>query len=86
MADIAIAVRAVHGVNLTAHSYEAPHSKKLWGYPYIEYPIANTYEVDPMADSHSSQSSVWSGVNLTAHITSQQNAMGLIYVTYEVEL
>ena len=30
--QIAIAVRAVYGVNLTAHSNEAPHSKKLWGY------------------------------------------------------
>ena len=57
---IAIAVRAVYGVNLQAHSYEAPHSKKLWGYPYVEYPIANTCEADPMADSHSCQSSVWS--------------------------
>ena len=30
-----------------AHSYEAAHSKNPWGYPYVEYPIANTYEVDP---------------------------------------
>ena len=35
-------------------SYEAPHSKKVWGNPYVEYPIANTYELDPMADGHSS--------------------------------
>ena len=54
--QIAIAVRAVYGVILTAHSNEAPHSKKLWGYPYVDYPIANTYEPDPMADSHSCQS------------------------------
>ena len=25
--------------------------KKLWGYPYVEYPIANTYELYPMADA-----------------------------------
>ena len=47
-------------MNLTAHSYKAPHSKKLFGYPYVEYPIANTYEVYPMANSHNYQSSVWS--------------------------
>ena len=62
--QIFIAIRAVYGVNRTAHSYEAPHSKKLWGYLYVdtivEYPKANTYEADPMADSHSYQSSVWS--------------------------
>ena len=31
--QIAIAIRAVYGVglNLTTHSYEAAHSKKLWG-------------------------------------------------------
>ena len=46
--QIAIAIRAVYGVGvkLPAHSYKAPHSKKLWGYPYVEYPIANIYEVD----------------------------------------
>ena len=48
MAHSQSAVNGV-GVHLTAHSYEAPHSKRLWGYPYVEYPIANTYEVDPMA-------------------------------------
>ena len=58
--QIAIAVRAVYGMNLTTHSNEAPQSKKVLGYPYGEYPIANTYEADPMADSHSCQSSVWS--------------------------
>ena len=78
--QIVIAIRAVYGVgvNLMAHSYEAPHSKKLWGNPYVEYPIANTYELDPMADGHSYQSSVWSepyGKQL--RISPQQNAMGL---------
>ena len=73
------AVYAV-GVKLPAHSYEVPYSKKLWGYPYVEYPIANTYEVDPMADSHSYQSSVWSwsepyGTQLRSN--PQQKAMGL---------
>ena len=29
--QIAIAIRAVYGVNLMANSYEAAHSKKLWG-------------------------------------------------------
>ena len=52
------AVYAV-GAKLPAHSYKVPYSKKLWGYLYIEYPIANTYEVDPIADSHSCQTSVW---------------------------
>ena len=51
-----------------AHSYETPHSEKLWGYPYVEYPIANTYELDPMADSHIAVRAVYEvGVNLTAH-------------------
>ena len=59
--QMVIAIRAVYGVGvkLPAQSYEAPHNKKLWGYPYAEYPIANTYELDPMADSHNYQSSVW---------------------------
>ena len=51
--QIAIAVRAVYGMNLTTHSNDAPQSKNVRGYPYVEYPIANTYEADPMADSHS---------------------------------
>ena len=50
---MAIANRAAYGVNLAAHSYEAPHSKKLWGYFNVEYPIANTYELDPMVWSWS---------------------------------
>ena len=56
--QMVIAIRAVYGVGvkLPAHSYEAPHNKKLWGYPYVEYPIANNYEVDPMADHHNYQS------------------------------
>ena len=85
--QIAIAVRAVYGVNLTAHSKEAPHSKKPWGYPYVDYPIANTFEVDPMADSHSSQSSVWSGVNLTAHSNEAPHSRklwGCPYVDYPI--
>ena len=57
LADGHVAIRGVYGVG-PAHSYEAPHSKKLWGYPYVDYPIANTYEADPMADSHNYQSSV----------------------------
>ena len=67
--QIAIAVRTLYGVNLTAHSNEAPHSKKLWGYLYVDYPIANSYmyEADPMADSHSCQSIKCIRVNLTAH-------------------
>ena len=46
--QIAIAIRAVYGVNLTAHSYEAVHSKKpLYGVKLMSStPIANTYEVD----------------------------------------
>ena len=78
--QIAIAVRAVYevGVNLTAHSYEAPHMKKLWVYPYVEFPIANSYELDPMADSHSCQSSVGSEPYSTQlRSTPQQKAMGL---------
>ena len=63
--QIAITISAVFGVNFTAHSYEAPNCKMLWGYPYVKYPIANTYELDPMADGHSCQRSVWS--ELTAH-------------------
>ena len=76
--QIAIAVTAVYGVNHTAHSYEAPHSKMLCGYPCVKYPIANTYELHLMADSHSYQSSVWSepyGTQLRS--TPHQNAMGL---------
>ena len=42
-----------------ANSYEAAHSKNVQGYPYGEYPIANSYQADRMADSHSCQSSVW---------------------------
>ena len=77
--QIAIAVRAVYGVNLMAHSNEAPHSKKLWGYPlYVDYPIANIYEADPMTDSHSCQSSVWSKPYGTQQrSTPQQKTMGL---------
>ena len=76
--QIAIAVRAVYRVNLTAHSNEAPHSKKLWGYSYVDYPIANTYEADPMADSHSCQSSVWNEPYGTQQrSTPQQKTMGL---------
>ena len=33
--------------------------QKLWGYPNVEYPIANIYQADPTADNHSS-------MNLTA--------------------
>ena len=76
--QIAIAVRAVYGLNLMAHSNEAPHSKKLWGYPYVDYPIENTYEADPMADSHSCQNSVWSEPYGTQQrSTPQQKTMGL---------
>ena len=85
--QIAIAVRAVYGVNLTAHSNEAPHSKKPWGYPYVDYPIANTFEADPMADSHSSQSSVWSRVNLTAHsneVPHSKKLWGYPYVEFPI--
>ena len=46
------------------HSYEAAHSKKLWGYLYVEYPIANTYEVDPAIVIRSVYEV---GVNFTAH-------------------
>ena len=78
--QIATAIRAVYGVavNLTAHSYKAIHSEKLWGYPYVKYPLANIYQADPMADSHTYQSSVWSepyGTQLQS--TPQQKAMGL---------
>ena len=63
--QIAIAVTAVYGVEVKppAHcSYKAPHSKKLQGNPYVAYPVANTYmyELEPKADGHSYQSSVWS--------------------------
>ena len=33
-------------------------SGTVWGNPYVKYPIANTYELDPTADGHSYQSSV----------------------------
>ena len=76
LGQIAIAVRAVYGVNLMAHSNEAPHSKKRWGYPYVDYPIANTYEADPMADS--CQSSVWiEPYGTQQRSTPQQKTMGL---------
>ena len=79
---IAIAVTAVYGVGVKplARSYEAPYSKKLRGNPYVEYPIANTYmyELEPKADGHSYQSSVWSEPYTTQlRSTKQQNAMGL---------
>ena len=78
LGQIAIAVRTVYGVNLMAHSNEAPHSKKRWGYPYVDYPIANTYEADPMADSHSCQSSVWiEPYGTQQRSTPQQKTMGL---------
>ena len=84
--QIAIAIRALYGVNLTAHSNEASHSRKLWGYPYVDYPIANTYEVDPMADSHSCQSSVWSEpYGAQQRSTPQQKTMRLYpYVDYPI--
>ena len=76
LGQIAIAVRAVYGVNLMAHSNEAPHSKKRWGYPYVDYPTANTYEADPMADS--CQSSVWIEPYGTQQRSApQQKTMGL---------
>ena len=85
--QIATAIRAVYGVavNFTAQSYKAPHSKKLWGYPYVEYPIANIYQADPMADSHTYQSSVWSepyGTQLQS--TPQQQLWGYPYVEYPI--
>ena len=67
------------------HSYEAPHSKKLWGYPYVDYRIANTYEADPMADRHSYQSSVWSEPYGTQQrSTPQQKLWGYPYVDYPI--
>ena len=59
-----ITIRAVYGVGvkLPAHSYEAPHNKKLWGYPYVENPIANNYEVDSIITIRAVY-----GVNLTAY-------------------
>ena len=53
----------MYGVNSTTDSYEAAHSLKLWGYPYVEYPIANTYEVDPAIVIIVYEV----GVNFTAH-------------------
>ena len=89
--QIAIALRAVYGVNLTAHSYDAPHSKKLWGYLYVdtivEYPKANTYEADPMADSHSYQSSVWSWsepYSTQLRSTHSKKLWGYPYVEYPI--
>ena len=83
--QIAIAVRAVYGVNLTAHSNEAPHSKKLWGYHYVDYPIAKTYEADPMSDIHNCQSSVWSELYGTQQqSTPQQKLWGYPYVDYPI--
>ena len=60
--QIVIAIREVYGVgvNLTAHNYEAPHSEKLWVYLYVEDPIANIYQADPIAVGHHYQSSIWS--------------------------
>ena len=78
--DPAIVISVVYevGVNFTAHSYEAAHSKKLWGYPYVQYPIANTYKVDPMADSHNHQTSVWSEpYDTQLRSTPEQKCMGL---------
>ena len=78
--DPAIVIRAVYevGVNFTAHSYEAPHSKKLWGLPYVvECPIANTYEVDQLAIAIRA-CSVWSELyDRQLRSSPQQNAMGL---------
>ena len=83
--QIAIAIRAVYGVNLTAHSNEAPHGQKLWGYHYVDYPIANTYEADRMSDSHSCQSSVWSELYGTQQqSTPQQKLWGYPYVDYPI--
>ena len=88
--QIAIGIRAVYrvGVNLTAHCYEPPHSKKLWGYPYVKYPIRNTYQSDPMADSHSYQSSTWSWrepYDTQLRSTPQRNGMYPIANTYELD-
>ena len=79
--QIAIGVTAVYGVGVKplARSHKAPHSKKLRGNPYVKYPIANTYELDPMAVRHSYQSncSVWSEPYGTQVQSSpQQNDMG----------
>ena len=85
--QIAIAVRAVYGdgVNLMIHSYEAPHTKKLWGYPYADYPIANNYEADPMADRHSYQSTVWiEPFGTQQRSTPQQKLWGYLYVDYPI--
>ena len=63
-----------------AHSNEAPHSKKRWGYPYFRLPHNKhqTYEADPMADSHSCQSSVWiEPYGTQQRSTLQQKTMGL---------
>ena len=84
--QIAIAIRALYGVNLTSHSYEAPHSKRLWGYPYVEKPIANTYELDHMANSHN-YISERCGVNLSSHsykAPHSKELLGYPYVKYPI--
>ena len=84
MDQLAIAIRAVYGVGvkLPTHSYEQAHSKKLWGYPNVEYPIANTYEVDPAIVIRAVYEV---GVNFTAHsyeAAHSKKLWGYPYVEY----
>ena len=71
-----------------AHSYKAPHSKNVWGYSYVEYCIANTYELDPMADSHSCQRSAWSepySTQLLYEAPHSKKLWGHLYVKYPMD-
>ena len=65
------------------HTAMTPHSKRLWGYPYVEYPIANTYEAEPMADSHSYQTRAVHGVgvHLTAHSYEAPHSKKLVEIS-----
>ena len=85
--QIAIAIRALYGVNLTTHSNEAPHSKKLWGYPYVDYPIANTYDMKRTLWQIDIAIRALYRVNLTAHSNKAPHSKklwGYPYVDYPI--